>query len=255
LLKKTAFFIKLSIFLHQKEFEIHIKNKHICLTRFFASDTITLKSRNKIEAKMLLYSTIIFYFLAALIGLNVFYVLRSGLALGDMFAWLGIGISIIAIVSIVVSILVRVLPKKVFDPHRLRFKTFKFEKKLFAFLGVKRWKQRIPDAGGITGFRHDLTDPNNPEFVKRFLYENCLSEGVHASSIVGSGICLFMFMPARFILSLALPLFLITFVLHGMPICVQRYVRPKVVRMQDRMVRNIERAQVEADEEVVNAHQ
>ena len=115
---------------------------------------------------MLLYSTIIFYFLIGLIGLNVFYVLYSGLALGDMFAWLGIGISIIAIVSIVFSIVVRLLPKKFLSYHRLRFKTFKFEKKLFAFLGVKRWKQAIPDAGEMTGFKHNLTDPNNPEFIK-----------------------------------------------------------------------------------------
>ena len=63
---------------------------------------------------MLLYSTIIFYFLVALVGLNIFYVLHSGLAIGDMFAWLLIGIAIIGAVSIFMSILARILPKKFF---------------------------------------------------------------------------------------------------------------------------------------------
>lgn len=47
---------------------------------------------------------------------------------------------------------------------------------------------------------------------------------------------MFIFIPLRFRFSIALPLFLINLILQGMPICVQRYVRPKVLKIREHLI-------------------
>lgn len=128
---------------------------------------------------MILYSIIIFFYLNIMVILNLSYVSHNHFDAGDMVLWLCIGIGIIALTSVFMSFLVRILPKSVFDANRKRFKVFNAEKRIYSFLGVKKWKRTIPDAGGITGFKHDLKMPNDLDFVEKFLFENCLSESVH----------------------------------------------------------------------------
>lgn len=86
-----------------------------------------------------------------------------------------------------------------------------------------------------------------------FLFENCLSQSVHFFSILLSGV-LFIFIPVSFRFSLALPLFLINLILQGMPICVQRYVRPKVLKIRERLIKKqkvVGQVELENEDEIV----
>ena len=188
------------------------------------------------ETVMLLYGIIIFTGIQLSIILTLLNHPSSNFLAGDLAIWLIISIFICGLSSGVICIITRILPKSVFDPHRRRYKTFGFEVGLYRILRVKRWKGIIPDLGKLSGLeKSKLTEPNNPDYMKKFLQENCIAESLHFFSMV-SGLLVFIFIPAKFFWSVGMIIFLTNTILHVMPVFVQRYLRPKMVKVYDRLI-------------------
>lgn len=163
-------------------------------------------------------------------------------------------IVICAIIISFYSIVVRLVPRKWFNYKSWCFKTFKFEAKFYDFLKIKKWKEKIPEMGKTGGFaKNKVADPKNSEYMHRFLEENCIAEFIHSASIVTS-VLLFILMDRPYILSIGLPVFILYFYLNFLPLIVQRYLRPKLIRLYERSLRQekIERAKLENKEEVGN---
>ncbi len=132
-----------------------------------------------------------------------------------------------------VALLVRyALPERYYDPLRRRFAVARFEKKLYLRLGIRAWKDKIPETGGLlVGFQksHAL-DLRDNEYVLKFMRETCYAEVMHLWSALLSFVILpFFSLPLR--LTLALPVALVNFVLQLLPILVQRFVRPQLLRV------------------------
>ena len=49
----------------------------------------------------------------------------------------------------VIAWLTRCLPEKAVDPFRKIYRVAKWEKKLYKKLGIVKWKDKIPEAGGL----------------------------------------------------------------------------------------------------------
>ena len=173
---------------------------------------------------------------------------------GDLPLWLFISIMICGLSSGVICLITRVLPKSVFDPHRKRFKTFSFEVGLYKHLRVKKWKDIIPDLGKLSGLeKGKLTQPNNPQYMERFLQENCIAESLHFFSII-SGLLLFLFIPQKYFFSVGVIIFITNMILHILPVFVQRYLRPKMLKVYDRLIEKQKldgQIEIEEDDEIV----
>jgi glycosyl-4,4'-diaponeurosporenoate acyltransferase len=138
------------------------------------------------------------------------------------------------LIDTVVALIVRyLLPKRWMD-GRLRFwRVHKSERAIYVHLGIRRWKDKIPETGGmLVGFsKKHIAEPKNPEYLLKFLSETCYAECMHFISVFAG----FAVIPLSFsallpfpehLLYFGLPVAVINAILQILPILVQRYVRP-----------------------------
>lgn len=191
---------------------------------------------------MKLYIAILATGLTIIAGGNLFYTLSKDMSVGTMFLYLLLAVAICGFMSAIIMFITRILPSKVFSPYRKRFKVFDKESKLYNKLKVKKWKDKIPELGKLSGFaKTEIAEPNNPKYIYKFLTENCIAEALHFYSII-AGLLVFIFLPREYVFTIGLPIFFLNMFLHAMPILVQRYLRPKFVKIYNRLKVQSEKA-------------
>lgn len=138
--------------------------------------------------------------------------------------------------SIIISIVVKLLPKRLFSPNNPLFKVFKFENKVLTFLGVKNWKDKVPDAGAYLDkfSKRNLSEPKNKEYIDKFVQESIYAESVHNLSILW-GIISLKLLSKDIRCKIGIPVVIINTFLHGLPVLIQRYLRPKLLRISSRL--------------------
>ena len=172
----------------------------------------------------------------------IYVALVLGLNLAFDFSWATVGnfflcALIICFPAIIVSVLVRLLPKALYNPKNKLFAQRKSEPKLFEKLGVKKWKDSIPEAGGISGFsRNHLYDPRKPDYIKKYIIEGCIAEALHTLSICW-GIIALLFIKRELVLPMGIPLVLFNFFVHIFPLLIQRYMRPRLLRTLEHLTK------------------
>ena len=77
---------------------------------------------------------------------------------------------VLFLIDALLATLIRKLPEKWFDSNNKYFDERKGERKFFESLGIKKWKDKIPELGGFTNFHKDkIYEPNSIEFYERFI--------------------------------------------------------------------------------------
>jgi len=142
-----------------------------------------------------------------------------------------------------VFLLSRIFTKIKFNPSSKLWKVSEKEVAFYEKLKVKKWKKIVPDFGFLVGFKKNLdgADLKSSEFYKRFIYESVNASITHFSSIIFSPV-IFLFLHKEFYLSIGLPCILIVFILDIIPIMLQRYNRPRLLKMYQMTLRREERA-------------
>ena len=137
----------------------------------------------------------------------------------------------------------RLIPEKWIKPNKFPLKVFKWEKRVLEFFGIKKWKDHIPELGGATNFhKNHLGDTNSPEYLDRFILESGYGELIHTASMIGSFLILFLgFIKPQFTLPIFLPCAFINLFLNMLPTLIQRYVRPRLFILRERLRRLEER--------------
>ena len=131
------------------------------------------------------------------------------------------------------AILFRLVPKKSININSKLFKTFKFERKFYEALGVRWFKDKIPELGGaLKGFSKSEIKTDEQNYIEEFIKETILGELTHWFCII-FGIAIF-FIFTKSILTFALPLFLLNTYFNILPVIVQRYNRPKLQNIYNR---------------------
>ena len=151
----------------------------------------------------------------------------------DMLMFLVIGVAVAFAADALVALVTRyALPKRYFDPTSKKYRVFKWEKKLYKRIGIRKWKDKIPETGGLlVGFsKSKATDLKNNEYVFKFMEETCYAEVMHVWSIPFGFITLIL-CPAPLRLTVALPVATVNAVLQVLPVMVQRFVRPQLMRV------------------------
>ena len=158
-----------------------------------------------------------------------------------------INVAYILIIDVlVVLIFYFILPKKWFDPFSKSFRASDKERKFYNFWGIRKWKDKIP--AGI-GFRKDkVYEKDNPDYVLMFLQDSAIAEREHLFTLFIGWIIAFVnpFTPMRYILAFACPVCCTHLMLHLMPVMVQRYNRPKLIILYNRLKEKQARAVVDA---------
>ena len=126
-------------------------------------------------------------------------------------------------VAIVVN---KILPESWFSIDKRAFEVSEREKKLYKKLKVRLWKDKVWELGGLGGFsKKNLKEPENPEYIERFIVE--CNKGVvthRASYFVGFSVMLTL--PVIPALTIALPVALVNLYLNILPTLALRYNTP-----------------------------
>jgi len=124
------------------------------------------------------------------------------------------------------AFIVNKLPKKIFNKNSKIFKIYKWERRFYEKIGIKKWKDHIPELGKLGNFsKSKLENPNDNTYVDRFIKECVIGEVVHVCGIIFGFTVLFYF---RFALTIGLPVAIINIFLNIPSIMILRYNRPKL---------------------------
>lgn len=138
------------------------------------------------------------------------------------FTWLAV--VMVVLIDAIVAAVCRSLPESFADPERKIFAVSKKEKLFYERLKIRKWKDKIPEIGHLTGFRKNrLAEPNDPKYLHRFLLENCYGEIVHIVSVPCGFVILAFRRLTKTWISVALPVAIVNAILNILPIFVLRY--------------------------------
>ena len=128
------------------------------------------------------YIFIILIMMGIISGLNIIF--------NPMYEWYIYIISTIFYVIVVIGIdglvasLIRHMNEKYFDYHKKVFNTSKGELKFYKFIGVKKWKDHVPELGMFTNFRKNkIESPKDPTYLSRYILEACYGIIIHFVSV------------------------------------------------------------------------
>ena len=162
--------------------------------------------------------------LAVNVGTRVFSVSDGVILLSILFS-----LVFLLIIDAVVAIIVRILPKKWINPFNRIYKVHKWESKLYLRLGIRKWKDLIPESGkALTGFgKREVENIKDNTYLYKFMEETVYAEIMHlVSAFLGF---LVVFINLKLWLIVGLPLAIFNLILQIMPVMVQRYNRPKLM--------------------------
>ncbi|MEG1528653.1 MAG: hypothetical protein RR248_03765 [Clostridia bacterium] len=129
------------------------------------------------------------------------------------------------------AFLIHSLPMRFFSPYKKFFKTNSAELKFYEFTRIKRWKDYVMELDGLGSFKKNKIDTTDPSYLLRFLQENCCGEIIHYFCLI-SGLANLIFLNYSF-LTISLPIVIINAILNIPPIFIQRYNRPKLLRIYE----------------------
>ncbi len=135
-------------------------------------------------------------------------------------------ISVIVVSGFVATLVRQVLPEKWFN--KMDIKVSKKEMRFYEKLGVKKWKDLVPELGFFTGFRKNkIANPKSVEYVDRYILEINYGIYVHFVSIFASFLIVFIY-PLKYCLMFGIPVAIVSVILHLMPLFTLRYNLPKL---------------------------
>ncbi len=189
---------------------------------------------------MFLYLMIIFASGIIASVLNVLFAQNLTQMSGTMlvvFVWLAILISFA--IDGIVAFLLRQIPANKIRHYSKFFKTRKFEKNLYNALKIRKWKDIIPELGGVLKYfdKKKLQENADSKYMLTFIKETCYGELMHIVAIFTAPLLL-LILPHNIILTVLLPIMIVNIFLQIPPIMVQRFNRPKLFMAYTRLLKS-----------------
>ena len=172
---------------------------------------------------------------------GLFFLQAIGTTVWGVIGLIALGIVISLVLDALCALFIRLMSKKI-NPFSKFFNERKGERTFYEKIGVRKFKDKIPELGKTLKFFDKTKVPENPnsEYMLMFIHETALAELMHLITVFVAPLIL-VIMPLRYLLYISLPIMIVNILLQIMPIIVQRYTRPKLVAGYKRLLRNEER--------------
>ena len=139
----------------------------------------------------------------------------------------------VAVIAVdgIFAFIIRRLPEKWFSVESPLSSVSKRESEIYRRLGVRRWRERIPELGIFTGFHKDhIYEPTNNEYLRRFVLEANYGAMIHLVCVPVGFLIIFL-TPPDLALNFAIPVAVVNAVLNLMPTFTLRYNVPKLISL------------------------
>jgi len=146
----------------------------------------------------------------------------------------------VAALGILAHYIGEALPRRLFNFRKFPYRQFRFEKsgRLYRFLRVHKWKDKLPDMSKVMKDMIPKSVSFKPTSAElyRLAGETCVAEAVHnALNILFLGI--YLFWKNR----IGIFLTALSIILNSPFIIIQRYNRPKIISLADRLAEREEK--------------
>lgn len=173
---------------------------------------------------MILYCAVIILGMAAISALNIFFG-APAFGYSYLYCVLATVINTAAVILTdgVFAFIIRRLPQKWFDFRKKTFTVPQKEKRFYEKIGIKKWKDKIPELGGFTKFsKSKISDPFNNEYVGRYLLEACYGTVIHYVTCF-TGFLIIFICPLKYWFCFGFPVAIVNAVLNLLPAFTLRY--------------------------------
>ena len=124
--------------------------------------------------------------------------------------------------------------------NRKFFEVSKREQKFYEKLGIRSWKDKVLELGGMGGFsKSKIDDPNSPEYIEKFLIESYKGDIDHISGMI-AGFSVIFILPLKYAWFIGVPVAIVNVVVNMMSTMILRYNTPKLKTLHKRALRNQE---------------
>ena len=126
------------------------------------------------------------------------------------------------------AIIVKCFPDKWFAVDNKHFFVTKKTQKFYEKFGIKKWKDKVWELGGLGGFRKNkFNDPSDPEYIKRFIIESNKGIVTHRIGYFVGFLGVFLF-PLKYALVIGIPVAFVNLFLNILPTMVLKYNIPRL---------------------------
>lgn len=201
---------------------------------------------------MIIYAVIIGITIITITLLNIFLAIPI---CGFEYTWyqclgmLILSIVVVFLIDALLAFIIRRLPNRWFNFRKKCFRIFKWEKRFYERVKIKKWKDKIPELGQFTNFsKSKIEDPTNNVYIERFLLEICYGEVIHFTSIILGFLIILMF-DLQYCLYMGIPIAIANGIINYLSFAILRYNRPKLMVIHERNRRLEERKKVKFSNE------
>ena len=137
---------------------------------------------------------------------------------GQIFRNLFYSVLALTIIDAFFAILIRILPRKWFDPFKKVYTVHRWERRFYIFVGIKKWKSIIPETGGqLVGFaKRSLLDITDNNYIYKFMQETVMAEVMHLLGAIFS--FLIVFINPKLFVVVGLPLMIMNIIINILPV-------------------------------------
>ena len=189
---------------------------------------------------MVLYLSIVGVAMVLICSVNIIFLMPI-LNFSPWFMILAVSLSVVYEFAIdgIIAFLICRLPEKWFAIDKKCFNVSKREQKFYEKLGIRKWKDKVWELGGLNGFsKSKIENPNDPKYSERFLIESNKGYVEHVVGIILGFSVIFIF-PLKYALSVGVPVAIVNLLLNSMSAMILRYNTPKLHTLHKRAMRNL----------------
>lgn len=180
---------------------------------------------------MILYLVIIIF---AVFVIATIVSLAASTAFLPVLGWTALATAMVMVVDGLTATLCQFLPEKCADYKKKIFTVSAKEKKFYEKLKIRKWKDKIPEIAGFTGFhKNKIADPKSVEYIERFLLETCYGEIVHITSCATSYLILLLFPLYELWFAVAIPVATVSLLMNLPSLFILRYNSYKLRILRD----------------------
>ena len=140
----------------------------------------------------------------------------------------------------IIAIIINKLPDKLFGIDNPLYNVSEFEKRLYKKIKVRKFKDKVWELGGLSGFsKKTLLNPNSPEYIEKFIIECNKGVLTHRLSYP-IGFLTMLAVPRMLAFSIAMPVATVNLFLNILPTLALRYNTPKLKALLNRIKRKTE---------------
>lgn len=186
---------------------------------------------------MIIISILNYFISAPIFGFDIGYIIMATVVST---------ISVIVLDGILAGI-AHIIRKKCVNPFGKYYNVTKFQKNFYEKIGVKSFKDYLPDLGKIVGFaKGKIADPKSKEYILEYMYESTRGELGHIVSVPLGFLIIFIF-PLKYWLCFGVPVAIVNMALNMLPVISLRYNRYKLNILYNRLCQIENRKDVVSD--------